>query len=73
MDLEFDFVTGICVANAGSIHKTCIALGSKMEDVNLCGPVGRCTVQIGVLESGVQYSGAKGRQSSKEMQSSRKL
>ena len=35
VDLEFDFVTGICIANAGSIHKTCITLGSKMEDVNL--------------------------------------
>ena len=57
VDLEFDFVTGISVANAGSIHKTCITLGSKMKDVNLSGLIGRCTVQIGVLESGVQDSG----------------
>ena len=59
MDLEIDFVTGICVTNAGSVHKTCITLGSKMEDINLGGLVGRCTVQIGVLESGVQDSGGK--------------
>ena len=59
VDSEFDFVTCVCVPNAGSIHKTCVALRSKVEDVDLSGLVGSCTVQIGVLELSVQDSGGK--------------